>query len=102
MAAGRDPARFWVLTFREADREMAAAVKIREQQANERIWLAWHIAALSRTDKLPKLETLLSKPEAPKRRQTGEEMLLAMKSIFYAFGGDPAELELTNEPGPDR
>lgn len=98
MAAGLDPARFWDITMREVDREFRAATRMREREANERMWLAWHIVALDRTDRLPKLDTLITKANAPRRRQTGEELLFAMKSIFLAFGGDPAELGLKNEP----
>lgn len=81
----------------EVDREFRAIGKVRERETNERIWLAWHIVALDRTDKLPSLESLLAKPEAPRRKQSPEEMLFAMKSIFLAFGGDPAELGLKND-----
>lgn len=101
VSAGHDPARFWEITMLEADREMRGAAKIREREINERLWLAWHIVALDRTDRLPKLESLLIKPDAPKQRQTGEEMFIAMKSIFLAHGGDPAELGLKNEPSAD-
>jgi hypothetical protein len=102
VSAGFQPSRFWEITPREAEREYKGLAKTREREANERLWLAWHTVALDRTDKLPKLETLLIKSSEPKRRQTGEEMLLAMKSIFLAFGGDPAELGNQNEPGTDR
>lgn len=99
VAAGFDPARFWEVTVKEIDREMGGAMKARDREANERMWLAWHIVALDRTKKLPKLETLLIKPRAAgrPRRQTPEQMVVAMKAIFLAFGGDPAELGLTND-----
>lgn len=83
--------------MREVDREFRAVGKIRERETNERIWLAWHIVAFDRTDKLPALETLLIKQDAPRRKQSPEEMLVAMKSIFLAFGGDPAELGLEDD-----
>jgi hypothetical protein len=92
IAAGNDPARFWVLTFREIDREMRAAVKRREREGDERVWLAWHIVALDRTKKLPKLETLLSSGRRSSTPQTPEEHELALKAIFLAFGGDPNDL----------
>lgn len=78
--------------MREAEREFRATAKIREREANERLWLAWHIVALDRTEKLPKLETLMIKSSAPKRQQSSDEMLAIMKAMFLAFGGDPAEL----------
>lgn len=101
MSAGFEPSRFWEITLREAEREFRGLAKVRERETNERLWLAWHIVALDRTEKLPPLDTLLVKSQ-PKRPQSGEEKLLAMKSIFLAFGGDPAELGMKNEPGTDR
>ena len=78
--------------MREVDREFRATAKIRERETNDRLWLAWHIVALDRTEKLPKLETLMSQSGAPKSKPAGDQMLFAMKSIFLAFGGDPADL----------
>ena len=93
VAAGLDPARFWGLTMREVDREFSGTVKIRARETNERVWLAWHIVALDRTDKLPKLESLMQS-EVQRERKTPDQMLVDMKSIFLAFGGDPQELGL--------
>lgn len=77
----------------EADREMKGAMRRLEREADERMSLAWHIVALDRTRKLPKLESLLiGNRRGNGRRQTPEEHLVAMKSIFLAFGGDPEEL----------
>lgn len=97
VSAGFDPARFWQITMKEADRELAGAMKRRERESDERMWLAWHIVALDRTQKLPKLQELLSRPttEASKRKQSGPEMLAAMKGIFLAFGGNPENLKAT-------
>ena len=42
---------------------VSEAVGWRQQQERERdVWLAWHIAALSRMDKLPPLDRLLRPP----------------------------------------
>jgi hypothetical protein len=94
VAAGFDPGRFWQITPMEADREMKGAMRRLEREADERMSLAWHIVALDRTRKLPKLESLLigNRP-GNGRRQTPEEHLIALKSIFLAFGGDPEELK---------
>lgn len=83
-----------MITPKELDREMRAALIGREREANERMSLAWHIVALDRTKKLPKLETLLTKVGSTPRKQTAEDHLVAMKTIFLAFGGDPKELTL--------
>lgn len=95
VAAGFDPARFWEITLREADREMRGAMRRQEREANERMSLAWHTVALDRTKTLPKLDTLMIRSGTRGRKKSPEEMLLAMKSIFLAFGGDPEELRKT-------
>jgi hypothetical protein len=95
VSAGLDPARFWEITLREADREMRGAVRRQEREANERMSLAWHMVALDRTKTLPKLDTLMIRPSTASRKKSPEELLLAMKSIFLAFGGDPEELRKT-------
>lgn len=94
MSAGFDPARFWDITPKEIDREMRGAMQRMEREADERMSLAWHIVALDRTKKLPKLETLMiSGSRRRTKAQTPEEHIIAMKTIFLAFGGDPAELK---------
>ncbi|MNF18214.1 hypothetical protein D3C80_2221550 [compost metagenome] len=43
---------------------------------NDRAWLAWHIEALSRQKKLPRLKELThDAPKGPRRRQTMEEQI---------------------------
>lgn len=75
MRAGLDPAQFWRSTFRE----VAACIEERGEadrlEHNDRAWMAWHIAALSRMKKLPKLAELLIKPRKaqPVRPQTWQE-----------------------------
>lgn len=91
MATGFEAARFWKITPKEVEREMHGAGLRREREHNERAWLAWHIVALDRTKKLPKLETLLISGKQA-RPQTPEEHELALKAIFLAFGGDPKDL----------
>ena len=73
---------------------MRGGFKRLQREADERMSLAWHIVALDRTKKLPKLETLLIGGKSRHHKaQTPEEHLLAMKAIFLAFGGDPSELK---------
>lgn len=79
--------------MREADREFRGVQRVREREANERMSLAWHIVGLDRTKKLPKLETLMiRKAPASRRKQTPEQILVGMKTLFLAHGGDPADL----------
>lgn len=73
---------------------MRGAMQRLEREADERMSLGWHIVALDRTKKLPKLETLMiSGRKRRTKAQTPEEHIIAMKTIFLAFGGDPAELK---------
>ena len=73
---GLDPDRFWKLTLPEVFREMRAAVKRSRREHNERMGHAWHVAALYRSQKMPKLKQLLiSETHGQKpRRQTWQEM----------------------------
>lgn len=86
MRAGLDPAQFWRATFRE----VAACIEERGEADrlahNDRAWAAWHIAALSRMKKLPKLAELLMKPRKaqPVRRQTAEEQMAVMRQWMAA------------------
>lgn len=56
---------------------------------NEMAWLAYHVAALSRTKKLPRLEKLMH--QTSKREQTPEEMLALVRVMNAAFGGTVKE-----------
>ncbi|MGE4339148.1 MAG: hypothetical protein AB7E55_24710 [Pigmentiphaga sp.] len=49
------------------------------REHNDRAWLAWHVAALQRADKLPKLKTLLhrEKSQAPQRKSWQEQLAIA-------------------------
>ena len=94
MTAGFDPARFWNITPREIDRELRAAHKRREIEADERIALAWHIEAFARTKKLPKLQDIIGKGSRRKSgRQSPDVQLANMKALFLAFGGNPEDLK---------
>jgi hypothetical protein len=74
--AGQDPSLFWRLTLREI-RTILDGVAIRlEREHNDRAWLAWHIEALARQKKMPRLKELTTRMAAkPKRRQTVEEQI---------------------------
>lgn len=48
------------------------------REHNERAWLAWHVAALPRSKKFPKLEKMLLRT-GKKPRQTWQEDLAVME-----------------------
>ena len=68
-------------------RSILARAKALEREHNERAWLAWHIAALTRAKKLPKLETLMHRRRGVATKQTPEQMLGIVKMLNAAFGG---------------
>ena len=57
-----------------------------ERERNERVSQAWMTAALTRTQRLPRLDTLLVRTERP-RAQTWQQQLAVVKMIHAAFGG---------------
>lgn len=59
------------------------------REHNDRAWLAWHIEALHRAKKLPKLDKLLAKK--PTRRQTWEEQLAIMQDWSARVNRDAAK-----------
>lgn len=58
-----------------------------EREHNDRAWLGWHIAALMRAKKLPKLEDLMHRGRARSVKQTPEQMLGIVKMLNAAYGG---------------
>lgn len=71
-----DPGLFWRLTVREIGVILDGAADRLRDERNNRAWLAWHIEALARAKKLPKLkEFLLDAPKRERRRQTIEEQI---------------------------
>lgn len=85
-----NPHEFWALTYAEFMEMVDGYQRRKEQQLDELIYLAWHIAALNRypgNKKLPSLKSLLKKSKG-KNEQTAEEMMAMAKSLTLAFGGD--------------
>jgi hypothetical protein len=75
---GFDPDSFWDQTFRTLTIAMHGKLRAARRDHNQRAWLAWHIAALQRTKKLPKLASLFAK-EKP-RQQSWQEQQMIMSS----------------------
>lgn len=60
-----------------------------------RAWLAWHVAALTRAQKMPELSSMF---EQQKRGpQTAEQQEISLDQLFLAWGGDPAQLAQVRE-----
>ena len=86
MAAEQPPALFWRLTLREISVILKGASANLRRRHDEAAWLAWHIEALARAKKLPKLETLLSQQskQPRKRRQMTPEEMISMAHLWAA------------------
>lgn len=67
MAAGFSPAEFWGLTPKLYIIHMNGLGLRLEREAKDAAWLAWHIAALGRVTKLPRLQQFIpGRKVAPK------------------------------------
>jgi hypothetical protein len=76
VGAGENGELFWRLTLREVKNILLGHEKRRKREHQDRIWTVWHIEALQRSKKLPKLKDMMSGVAAvKKRRQTVEEQV---------------------------
>ena len=87
----REPAEFWASTPRQVKASLDAASHCFIREHNERAWLAWHVAQLSRMKKMPALKRLLAK-QPVRARQTWKEQL----EIMEAWGAATQKKELTD------
>ena len=71
------PSEFWEMTFRELSIFIESYYKKKEAEYKQSITAAWYCAALSRTNRMPRLEQLFKKQQSP------DEMLDTIKR-FYA------------------
>jgi hypothetical protein len=74
---GFDPESFWDQTIRTLSIAMYGKIRAARREHNQRAWLAWHIAALQRSKKLPKLKSMLAR-EKP-RIQSWQEQASIMQ-----------------------
>lgn len=91
MAFGLDPEGFWRITPRELVVRLEGAHRRLQNEQDGRVWLAWHVAALSRQTKLPDLASLLQDRQQ-KPAQTLQDQEIGLDQLFLAWGGDPAQL----------
>lgn len=83
MSFGFDPAAFWDHTFETMAICFEGKGLAFEREHNDRAWLAWHSAALSRIKDFPKLEKLQHRTPKPKREMTPDEMWALMVPLTY-------------------
>ena len=80
MSVGQPYELFWELTLAEVSLVLDGETERLRREHNDRAWHAWHVAALGRAKKLPRLDTLLAKPQTTPRRQTWEEQMAVMQA----------------------
>jgi hypothetical protein len=81
--AGFEPDSFWLQT----PRLIMAALEGRMRADTDKLaWHAWHVAALSRSKKLPRLDAML-KPKKSKKAQTPDAMMAVMNALVMRTGG---------------
>jgi hypothetical protein len=81
---GLDPDAFWDKTPFEINFILEARWSGEVRRQNQLAWLAWHIAALSRAKRLPKLQTMLVKKPSTRIKQTWQQQLAIMNSLAAA------------------
>jgi hypothetical protein len=74
---GFDPDSFWDQTFRTMSIAINGKLRAARRDHNQRAWMVWHIAALQRSKKLPRLKSMIAK-EKP-RAQSWQEQASIMQ-----------------------
>jgi hypothetical protein len=88
------PREFWALTCTEFAAMAEGYARAQKRRTNELVYLAWHVAALSRQPKLPELSSLMqTEDDRRKKDQTPDEMLTMVRMLNAAMGG--VEVEVT-------
>jgi hypothetical protein len=75
---GFDPDSFWDQTIRTLAIAMHGKLRAARRDHNQRAWLAWHIAALQRAKKLPRLKSMLAR-EKPRIQSWQEQVNIMQK-----------------------
>ena len=81
---GCERSEFWSLTPREIGQAFEARTRKLTTEHNERAWLAWHIAGLSRAKRLPNLQKMMIKSKQPRRIQPWQEQMQIMDMWVHA------------------
>jgi hypothetical protein len=81
------------MTPRELAREQDAAEKRIHYQRERDMVQAWHIAAFTRTNKMPSLETVLLRMRDRGERQTYEQMKANLELISQLAGKPIREVQ---------
>jgi hypothetical protein len=80
---GFDPESFWDQTFRTLAIAMNGKLRAARRDHNQRAWLAWHIAAMGRAKKIPRLASMLAKEKPRQQSWQEQQMILASWSVAH-------------------
>jgi len=83
------------MTYAEFFVMLHAYQRGQRRRNNELIYIAWHVAAFNRQQRLPALQSVLASESAEpdqEREQTTEEMITVCKLLTAAFGGKVVEV----------
>ncbi|RYY72571.1 MAG: hypothetical protein EOP03_00280 [Proteobacteria bacterium] len=69
---------FWRLTLREIGNTLRGVTDRRIRERDERMSLAWHIEAMARVKKMPKLDSMLSSKKRPAGKKMTAEQIEAV------------------------
>ena len=87
--AGLEASRFWPLTYREIGIILEGARNRIIRERNDQMSLAWHIEALHRSKKLPRLKEMLRRaPAAAKKAHDWESQFAAFSAWAGSFRKD--------------
>lgn len=75
---------FWRKTPRQIQLHFDGRALALKREHNERAWLAYHVAVLSRIKQIPPLHTLQDRTGVKRRVQTPEEMLAIARMFVSA------------------
>lgn len=85
LEAGFSEKDFWSNTPRQINMHFAAAKVIKINAYNDRAWVAYHVAMLTRMKKLPQYSRLIYK--TPKKPQAWQEQMKIVEFLNELYGG---------------
>lgn len=75
---------FWRLTLKEISLVIDGVTSRRNRERDERMSLAWHIEALARQKKLPKLDSMMTGAKKATGKSMSAEQMEAITRSFFA------------------
>ncbi len=91
VSAGFDPAAFWELSPRLYLIQMQGARKRLEAEHENRAWLAWHVEALRRCEKMPDLQKFVAGKAAQPKTQSPEVLQAMCNALATAWDASGKE-----------